>query len=84
MTNKAIGGFNGGFGNCQFVANKKAKLVKEGLAFDAKNVLKSNDMGNDSIFTAFWQGPLLFIAFFRLVFNKHFTSSPLVEQILRL
>ncbi|SAL99525.1 hypothetical protein [Absidia glauca] len=53
MTNKAIGGFNGGFGDCQFVANKKAKLAKEGLVFDAKNVLKSNDLGDDSIFTAF-------------------------------
>ncbi|CAO3607635.1 unnamed protein product [Cunninghamella echinulata] len=50
MTNKSIGGFNGGFGNCQFVANKKAKLAKEGLTFDDNNVLVSNINGDDSIF----------------------------------
>ncbi|CAO3624390.1 unnamed protein product [Cunninghamella blakesleeana] len=50
MSNKSIGGFNGGFGNCQFVANKKAKLAKEGLTFDENNVLVTNIDGNDSIF----------------------------------
>ncbi|CAO3596711.1 unnamed protein product [Absidia cylindrospora] len=53
MSNKAIGGFNGGFGDCQFVANKKAKLANEGLAFDDKNMLKSNSNGDDSIFSDF-------------------------------
>ncbi|KAI8069908.1 6-O-methylguanine DNA methyltransferase [Gongronella butleri] len=53
MTNKAIGGFNGGFGNCQFVANKKAKLQKEGLSFNDDNVLKTNADGNSNIFDKF-------------------------------
>ncbi|KAI8338282.1 6-O-methylguanine DNA methyltransferase [Chlamydoabsidia padenii] len=56
MTNKAIGGFNGGFGNCQFVANKKAKLAKEGVVFDNKNILTSNSLGDDSVFDDFIQG----------------------------
>ncbi|KAI8099640.1 6-O-methylguanine DNA methyltransferase, partial [Halteromyces radiatus] len=53
MSNKAIGGFNGGSGDCQFVANKKAKLANEGLSFDEKNFLTSNVNGDNSIFTDF-------------------------------
>ncbi|ORX57980.1 hypothetical protein DM01DRAFT_1283818, partial [Hesseltinella vesiculosa] len=52
-TDKSIGGFNGGFGNCQFVANKRAKLMKEGLSFDDNNFLLSNVDGSDTIFNKF-------------------------------
>ncbi|KAI8890751.1 DNA binding methylated-DNA--cysteine S-methyltransferase [Backusella circina FSU 941] len=47
-----IGGFSGGFGDCQLVTNKKAKLMREGCVFDNNynfihNVDKSTIMFND-------------------------------------
>jgi methylated-DNA-[protein]-cysteine S-methyltransferase len=49
--NRNIGGFSGGFGDCQLVTNKKAKLMREGCVFDENynfinNVDKSAAMFN--------------------------------------
>lgn len=49
----SIGGFSGGFGDCQFVADKKAKLTKEGCTFDDYYQFQSNVDGKKAIFTDF-------------------------------
>ncbi|KAJ8661627.1 hypothetical protein O0I10_002434 [Lichtheimia ornata] len=49
----AIGGFSGGWGDCQFVADKKAKLAKEGCVFDEYYQFQSNADGKKEIFTDF-------------------------------
>lgn len=50
----SIGGFMGGLGDCQLVANKKAKLISEGNVFDEgynfqMNALKKKEMFKDFI-----------------------------------
>ncbi|ORY94190.1 6-O-methylguanine DNA methyltransferase [Syncephalastrum racemosum] len=48
----AIGGFDGGFGDCQLVADKKAKLTKEGCQFDEYTFVANAD-GTQAIFKDF-------------------------------
>lgn len=52
-TNLAIGGFSGGWGDCQFVADKKAKLASEGCVFNEYYEFQSNADGKKEIFTDF-------------------------------
>ncbi|KAI7860328.1 6-O-methylguanine DNA methyltransferase [Circinella umbellata] len=49
----SIGGFSGGWGDCQFVADKKAKLAKEGCKFNDHYQFESNIDGKKVIFTDF-------------------------------
>ncbi|KAI8143508.1 6-O-methylguanine DNA methyltransferase [Fennellomyces sp. T-0311] len=49
----SIGGFSGGWGDCQFVADKKAKLMKEGCKFNEHYQFVSNIDGKKAIFTDF-------------------------------
>ncbi|KAG2226026.1 hypothetical protein INT45_002492 [Circinella minor] len=49
----SIGGFSGGWGDCQFVADKKAKLAKEGCKFNDHYQFESNIDGKKVIFTNF-------------------------------
>ncbi|KAI8370482.1 6-O-methylguanine DNA methyltransferase [Radiomyces spectabilis] len=48
-----IGGFSGSWGDSQLVADKKAKLTKEGCKFDEYYMFVSNADGNKNLFKDF-------------------------------
>ncbi|KAI8968136.1 6-O-methylguanine DNA methyltransferase [Pilobolus umbonatus] len=47
--NGTIGGFSGQTGDCVMIANKKAKLVKEGIVFE-NGLFKQNQLGTTDLF----------------------------------